>query len=71
MSHDYHMTLTLYHVTTLQLPDLPSLVASLSDPHDDITTHAKIGLPSVIADPDPTATRYYIINFVNCPLHHW
>lgn len=45
------------HDLILQLPDLPSLVASLSASHDDRDTHAKIGLPSVIADPDHTATR--------------
>lgn len=36
-------------------------MASLSDPHDDIPPNAKIGLPSVIADPDPTATGYILI----------
>ncbi|CAI8045303.1 CCR4-NOT transcription complex subunit 11 [Geodia barretti] len=40
--------------SSLQLPDIQSLVVSLSDPHDDIAPNAKIGLPSVIADSDPT-----------------
>jgi hypothetical protein len=47
--------------SSLQLPDIPALVASLRDPHDDITPHAKIGLSSVIADPDPTATGRYSV----------
>jgi hypothetical protein len=47
--------------SSLQLPDLPSLVAALSDPHDDITSHTKTGLSSVIADPDPTATSRFSV----------
>ena len=40
------------------MPDIQSLVVSLSDPHDDIPPNAKIGLPSVIADPDPAGIGY-------------
>ena len=56
------------HDLTLQLPDIPSLVASLTASHDDMATHAKIGLPAVIADPDPTATRC-VCHDIIIPIH--
>ena len=39
--------------SSIQAPNIPSLVGSLQDSNGDLPAHSKVGLPCTISDPDP------------------
>ena len=40
-------------LSSIQAPNIPSLVSSLQDSNGDLPAHSKVGLPCTISDPDP------------------
>jgi len=54
----YDSSILLHTLLSLsQSPDVPTLLAVLQDPQEDMPPHTKVGLSCAITDPDPATMR--------------